>query len=374
MTGRWEWPWTPAPMSATSARPGARPGPKWRIATPLTAAVRWAVIGPPSRIAIGMPVAGSLSTTDGADPGQAERRVFVGDSRRPTSCRRGRRRVAGPEVGRHGVDERAVGPGVDRDLGRQLRGVRAGRARSSSARRGGGAPRAGASPPRRRPRRTSAAAAARPRRCAGMRTRRPAPRRRAEPSRRGSVRFSTWPPIDFHQSLDNLKLERDAIALYDALARIEKDPRRAAGVPHRSPATSGATPRSGPSKLRELGAAVPPRGRPAPAGPDDRARRPALRDPRRARHRPGARGRRGGPLHGPGLARGRGDRRRRARARRDLAADQREAGRARPSGRPRRSGARTSPRGALASTPAGRGRSGPSSSASRTGSSRTSPS
>jgi VIT1/CCC1 family predicted Fe2+/Mn2+ transporter/rubrerythrin len=35
------------------------------------------------------------------------------------------------------------------------------------------------------------------------------------------------PPIDVEQSLDNLKLERDAIVLYDALAGIEKDPRRA---------------------------------------------------------------------------------------------------------------------------------------------------
>ena len=35
------------------------------------------------------------------------------------------------------------------------------------------------------------------------------------------------PPIDVEQSLDNLKLERDAIVLYDALASIEKDPRRA---------------------------------------------------------------------------------------------------------------------------------------------------
>lgn len=34
-------------------------------------------------------------------------------------------------------------------------------------------------------------------------------------------------PIDVEQSLDNLKLERDAIVLYDALASIEKDARRA---------------------------------------------------------------------------------------------------------------------------------------------------
>ena len=35
-------------------------------------------------------------------------------------------------------------------------------------------------------------------------------------------------PIDLEQSLENLKLERDAIRLYDALATIEKDPGRAA--------------------------------------------------------------------------------------------------------------------------------------------------
>ena len=34
-------------------------------------------------------------------------------------------------------------------------------------------------------------------------------------------------PVDLAQSLENLKLERDAIQLYDALASIEKDPRRA---------------------------------------------------------------------------------------------------------------------------------------------------
>jgi vacuolar iron transporter family protein len=68
------------------------------------------------------------------------------------------------------------------------------------------------------------------------------------------------PPIDIAQSLDNLKLERDAIALYDALAGVEKDPRRAeafrtiAGNERRH-AQVWAT------KLRELGADVPePRG------------------------------------------------------------------------------------------------------------------
>ena len=47
---------------ARGARPGTT-GAKCRIATPETAAVRAAVIGPPSRIAVGTPVAASLRTT-----------------------------------------------------------------------------------------------------------------------------------------------------------------------------------------------------------------------------------------------------------------------------------------------------------------------
>jgi rubrerythrin len=35
-------------------------------------------------------------------------------------------------------------------------------------------------------------------------------------------------PAELERSLANLKLERDAIVLYDRLASIEKDPRRAA--------------------------------------------------------------------------------------------------------------------------------------------------
>ena len=64
------------------------------------------------------------------------------------------------------------------------------------------------------------------------------------------------PPIDVEQSLDNLKLERDAIVLYDALAAIEKDPRRAEAFTRiagneRRHADVWAT------KLRDLGADVP---------------------------------------------------------------------------------------------------------------------
>jgi VIT1/CCC1 family predicted Fe2+/Mn2+ transporter/rubrerythrin len=63
-------------------------------------------------------------------------------------------------------------------------------------------------------------------------------------------------PIDVEQSLGNLKLERDAVVLYDALADIEKDPRRAEAFKRiagneRRHADIWA------SKLGELGAAVP---------------------------------------------------------------------------------------------------------------------
>ena len=63
------------------------------------------------------------------------------------------------------------------------------------------------------------------------------------------------------QSLENLKLERDAIVLYDELATIEKDPRRAAAFRHiaaneRRHADVWAT------RLAEAGATVPPTGRP----------------------------------------------------------------------------------------------------------------
>ena len=68
-------------------------------------------------------------------------------------------------------------------------------------------------------------------------------------------------PIDVELSLDNLKLERDAIVLYDALAGIEKDPRRAeaftriAGNERRHAEIWA-------GKLRDLGADVPPAGAP----------------------------------------------------------------------------------------------------------------
>ena len=68
---------------------------------------------------------------------------------------------------------------------------------------------------------------------------------------------------DVEQSLANLKLERDAIVLYEALAGIEKDPRRAAAFRH----IASNERRHGEiwaEKLRQQGVAVPPAGGPRP--------------------------------------------------------------------------------------------------------------
>jgi len=74
------------------------------------------------------------------------------------------------------------------------------------------------------------------------------------------------PPIDVEQSLDNLKLERDAIVLYEALSTIEKDPRRAAAF-ERIAGNERRHADIWASKLRDLGADVP-----APDGPRMRVR------------------------------------------------------------------------------------------------------
>ncbi len=64
------------------------------------------------------------------------------------------------------------------------------------------------------------------------------------------------PSIDIPTSLDNLKLERDAVVLYDALAGIERDPQRAAAF-QRIAANERRHADIWASKLTELGAAVP---------------------------------------------------------------------------------------------------------------------
>jgi VIT1/CCC1 family predicted Fe2+/Mn2+ transporter len=67
--------------------------------------------------------------------------------------------------------------------------------------------------------------------------------------------------IDIPTSLDNLKLERDAIVLYDALSSIERDPRRAAAF-QRIAANERRHADIWARKLTEAGAVVPPAGGP----------------------------------------------------------------------------------------------------------------
>ena len=74
-------------------------------------------------------------------------------------------------------------------------------------------------------------------------------------------------PIDIATSLDNLKLERDAIVLYDALATIERDPRRRAAF-ERIAANERRHADIWAAKLTESGATVPP----APGGARPRVR------------------------------------------------------------------------------------------------------
>ena len=69
------------------------------------------------------------------------------------------------------------------------------------------------------------------------------------------------PTLDVEQSLDNLKLERDAIVLYDALAEIEKDQRRANAF-RRIASNERRHAGIWASRLTELGATVPPAGGP----------------------------------------------------------------------------------------------------------------
>ena len=68
-------------------------------------------------------------------------------------------------------------------------------------------------------------------------------------------------PIDVDQSIDNLRLERDAIVLYDALASIEKNDRRAAAF-RKIAGNERRHAEIWAGKLRELGAVVPPPQRP----------------------------------------------------------------------------------------------------------------
>ena len=243
--------------------------PSARIAMPLTAAVRWAVIGPASRMPIGTPVAGSLRIATAWIAG-IPIALFVGKpsthlmptrssaGSAPSAPRRWAGMACAKELGRTGRDA---------DLGRQLRGARRERAHRQ-VRRVGAVPPPAACSPRRRRRRGSAGAAGpaagstrppvyrsgRPGR--NGRTRGPGqPAQMRRPGHAGSMGFdrpahgsparTRMPIADVQRSLENLKLERDAITLYDAPRRPS---RRTSGEPPRSgrsPATSDATPTSG---------------------------------------------------------------------------------------------------------------------------------
>jgi len=64
-------------------------------------------------------------------------------------------------------------------------------------------------------------------------------------------------PADTDQSLANLRLERDAIILYDALAKLEKDPHRASAF-ERIAGNERRHAGIWAEKLRERGVEVPP--------------------------------------------------------------------------------------------------------------------
>jgi vacuolar iron transporter family protein len=68
-------------------------------------------------------------------------------------------------------------------------------------------------------------------------------------------------PAEVRRSLENLKLERDAITLYESLATIEKDPERAAAF-SRIAANERRHAEIWAQRLENSGAAVPPFGRP----------------------------------------------------------------------------------------------------------------
>ena len=70
-------------------------------------------------------------------------------------------------------------------------------------------------------------------------------------------------PIDIATSLDNLRLERDAVVLYDALSQIEREPGRRAAF-ERIASNERRHADVWADKLTELGADVPPPGRPRP--------------------------------------------------------------------------------------------------------------
>ena len=201
-----------------------------------------------------IPSSASLMTTTALIAGSPSSLFVANPATHFIPIRSPNRPVGAAQVGRHGVHERALRPRVDTDLGRQLgigdesgHGPLGQRQALVDSR---------ASPPGRPPRRGSGAAADRV----------PATVTRPRVYAATMAYDVAVPPIDVEQSLDNLKLERDAIVLYDALSAIEKDPRRAAAF-ERIAGNERRHADIWASKLRDLGADVP-----APDGPRMRVR------------------------------------------------------------------------------------------------------
>ena len=116
--------------------------------------------------------------------------------------------------------------------------------------------------------------------------------------------FARLALVNIAQSLENLKLEQDAIVLYDALADDREGPAPGRGVPPHRRQRAPARGHLGEPAARARGR------RPPPGRPRVRVRfiivaARVLRDARRVRPREGPRGRRGGDLRGPGREPGR---------------------------------------------------------------------
>ena len=370
-------PWTPAPMSATRGTAGRRPVRREPAGSrrPTIAAVRSAVIGPPSRIASGSPVAGSLRTTVALIAGRP-RAPFVGVTRRPTSCPR--RSAAAVRVARRA-------------------GTPASRARTTPAGRGWTPIFGGSSAGRRRA--PTSVRSARPEPLVERRHRRDDVGRRRGSEAAGPVDAVACPRV-YARAGSALPSGRDdpdrrrpeprepqARARRDrAVRRARRRSRRTRAGPRpsgRSPATSAATPRSG---RRSCASSAPtcrrPAGRGCASGSSSWLARlfgtravadlvQALEGDEEAVYE--------APGRSPEVAR---DRRRRARARRDLEAPRPAARRRAGISARGRDGVAIAPRArterrrdrrarALAPGAAGRGRSGRSSSGSPTASSAT---
>ncbi len=284
---------------AEDRRPGDRAGSprsgsgakRW-MATPLIAAVRAAVIGPPSRIASGTPVAGSLRTTVALDRRQAQGAVgrVADDPLHPEQVV-APVRIAAAQEGRHRVAERGRRAGVDGDLRRQL-----GRAVGQGDERPLGQPEPLVERRQRRRRRRPPTGSGGGLRLTRQSTSRAAP---GTPLPSRPWPRSTPPRASTTSSSSATRSSCTTRSRRSSGTRVGPPAFRTIAGNERRHAEIWAT------KLRELGADVPPPRPAAAPGPGDHLARPAARDPGGQRPGPGPRGRRGGHLRGPGLARGR---------------------------------------------------------------------